>query len=331
METTWFIIWGLLWGIYFLLDGYDLGVGMLLPFLAKNEHEREKMLASIGPFWDGNEVWLITAGGVTFAAFPGTYATMFSALYTSLMLILFALIMRGAGLALRSEVDTPSQRSFWDGFFIIGSFGAAILLGVVFANLFKGIPIDGAGVFQGNLLTLMNPYGLLGGALFLAFFLIHGSIWLSLKTEGRLHDQASRLSGVFWIILLVLAVLFLVATAFWTNLYDNYMHNPALFVLPVLAVISLLLAGFFIRKTDWSKSWYASSGFILFVTLFGVVGMYPGMLISSIDPSFSRTVQNSVSSPLTLTIMLVVVVIFVPIVIIYQAWAHRLFRGKVEG
>lgn len=331
METIWFLLWGLLWGIYFLLDGYDLGVGMLMPFLAKNEKDRHKVIASIGPFWDGNEVWLITAGGVTFAAFPGTYATMFSALYSPLMLILFALIMRGAGLALREEVDSSKQRSLWDGFFVVGSFGAALLFGVAFANLFRGIPIDAQGVFQGNLLTLLNPYGLIGGVLFLVFFLLHGALWLSLKTEGQPHDQASKLSKRLWIVLVVITVLFLVVTRFWTNLYDNYLDSPLLLVLPVLAVVCLLLAGIFISKADWSKSWYASSGFILFTTLFGITGMYPDLLISSIDQSFSRTIQNSASSTLTLTIMLVVVLIFIPLVIIYQAWAYRLFKGKVNG
>jgi len=331
METIWFTLWGILWGAYFILDGYDLGAGALMPFLAKDETDRKKIFNSIGPFWDGNEVWLITAGGVTFAAFPGTYATMFSALYSALMLVLFALIARGAGLALREEAETQSSRNLWDGFFIAGSFIAALLFGVFFANVFKGVPIDGKGVLQGNLFSLLNPYGLLGGLFFLAFFFTHGSIWLSLKTDGDLGNRAAKAARNFWIILLVLAVLFLIVTAFATNLYDNYLSNPALSLFPLLAVVTLLMTGQFIIKADWFKAWFASAAFILCATLFGVIGIYPALLPSNLDPAFSRTIHNTASSPLTLKIMLGVALVFVPIVIVYQVWVHKLFAGKAEG
>lgn len=331
METIWFIIWGVLWGVYFMLDGFDLGAGTLMPFIARNEADRRKIFNAIGPFWDGNEVWLITAGGVTFAAFPAVYATMFSALYSVLMLILFALILRGSGLAMREESESASGRAFWDRLFIIGSFAAALLFGVVFANLFKGIPIDAEGIFHGNLLTLLNPYGVFGGLLFLTFFLLHGAIWLALKTDGELQNRVIDLTGKLWIILIVLSVAFLIATAFATSLYHNYINNPVLFLLPFIAVVSLLFTGYLIRKAEWKNAWFASSGYILFVTIFGVVGMYPGLLLSSIDPAFNRTIYNSSSSSLTLTIMLVVVLIFVPLVIVYQSWAYKVFGGKVSG
>jgi len=332
METTWFLIWGLLWAVYFMLDGFDFGVGTLMPFIAKKESDRKKIYNAIGPFWDGNEVWLITAGGITFAAFPGTYATMFSALYSALMLILFALIIRGAGLALREEsLDNLSARGFWDWLFIIGSFVTALLWGVAFANLFKGIPIDAEGVFHGNLFTLLNPYGLIGGVLFLVYFIMHGSIWLAFKTDGELHDRAIKLSGRFWIILSVVSVIFLFMTAVSTNLYQNYLDSPVLFIIPLLLVAALALTGLFIKQAQWKKAWFASSGYIFFATFFGLIGMYPGLLLSSLDPSFSRTIHNSASSPLTLKIMLVVVIIFVPLAIIYQAWAYKVFGGKVEG
>ena len=166
LETIWFILWGVLWSVYFMLDGYDLGLGSLLPFLAKNETDRRLVYRAMGPFWDGNEVWLITAGGVTFAAFPTTYAMMFSSLYSPLMLILFALIFRGVSLAFRGEVDNPRWKAFWDGCLVVGSFLPALLFGVAFANIFRGLPIDAAGIYQGNLFTLLNPYGLAGGVLF---------------------------------------------------------------------------------------------------------------------------------------------------------------------
>lgn len=331
METLWFIIWGILWSAYFLLDGYDLGAGSLMPVIAKSEEDRKKIFNAIGPFWDGNEVWLVTAGGVTFAAFPGTYATMFSALYTALMLVLFALILRGAGIALREEAENTSARKVWDAFFVIGSFIAALLFGVFFANIFKGIPIDADGVFQGNLFTLLNLYGLMGGLLFLAFFLMHGSIWLALKTEGDLHNKVARLARQFWLVLMILFVIFLIYTAFVTDLYGNYLSAPILFLVPIISAAGLILSGISIKRASWAKAWTASSVFVFFLTFFGLIGIYPNLLPSTIDPSFSRTIYNTASSPLTLKIMFVVAVIFVPLVILYQAWSYKLFAGKVSG
>ena len=165
LGTIWFVLWGVLWAVYFILDGFDLGIGSIMPFFAKSDEEKRIMYNAMGPFWDGNEVWLITAGGVTFAAFPRTYAVMFSALYTPLMLLLFALILRGVSFEFRSKVDSPGWRKLWDTCNFLGSFLPALLLGVAFANIFKGIPIDAEGILHGNLLTLLNPYGLAGGVL----------------------------------------------------------------------------------------------------------------------------------------------------------------------
>ena len=174
LESRWFFLWGLLWAVYFMTDGFDLGLGTLMPFLAKTEEDKRVIVTSMGPLWDGNEVWLLTAGGVTFAAFPMVYAVMFSSLYSALMLILFALILRGVAFEFRSKVDSDNWRKVWDACIFIGSAAPALLFGVAFANIFRGIPIDQNGIFQGNLFTLLNPYGLLGGLLFLAIFLVHG-------------------------------------------------------------------------------------------------------------------------------------------------------------
>src|SRR5512143_2144106 len=170
LETTWFIIWGVAWAVYLLLDGFDLGLGSLLPLLGRSERDRRVIVNAMGPFWDGNEVWLITAGGVTFAAFPRAYAIMFSGLYTPLMLLLFALILRGVAFEFRGKVDSAAWRSVWDACLVAGSFLPALLLGVAFANIFAGIPLDAQGLFLGNLFTLLNAYGLLGGLLFVAMF-----------------------------------------------------------------------------------------------------------------------------------------------------------------
>src|SRR4030042_1582508 len=195
LPTIWFILWGVLWAVYFMLDGFDLGAGTLLPVLAKSDVERRLIYRTMEPVWDGNEVWLITAGGVTFAAFPTTYAVMFSGLYSALMLILFALILRGVSMAFRGEVDDPRWRRVWDAGLFLGSFLPALLFGVAFDNLFKGLPIHAEGIFQGNLLTLLNPYGLAGGILFVLLFLVHGSLWLAVKTHGELHHRAAHLAA----------------------------------------------------------------------------------------------------------------------------------------
>jgi cytochrome bd ubiquinol oxidase subunit II len=335
LESIWFVLWGVLWAVYFMLDGFDLGVGSLLPILGKTETDRRIMINTLGPFWDGNEVWLITAGGVTFAAFPTTYAVLFSSLYTPLMMLLFALILRGVAFEFRGKEDSPRWRAIWDACIVVGSFVPALLLGVAFANIFKGIPIDADGFNQGNLLTLLNPYGLMGGLLFVLLFLTHGCLWLSLKTEGDLQRRAAALAKVLWLPLLFAAVLFLVSTWFSTRLYDNYVKNPLMFVVPLAliplsAVGGLVMIRMFIGKQEWFKGWVASAVTIVAATLFGVVGLYPNMLPSTINPNFNLTIHNSASSPLTLKIMLGVALTFVPVVIAYQIWVYHLFRGKVR-
>ena len=330
LETIWFFLWGLLWAVYFMLDGFDLGIGTMFPFLAKNEEEKNQIYNSIGPFWDGNEVWLITAGGVTFAAFPGTYATMFSALYSALMLLLFALIIRGAAVGLRGEVESDWGKKAADWMFTIGSFLPALLLGVAFANIFMGIKIDENGVYQGTLFTLLNPYGLIGGLMFLVFFILHGLLWVVYKADGELQERAKAFAPKIWIALLVLAVAFLGATKFYTNIWSQYLEHPAFFPVPIIAVLSLVAIFVFMKKEGWGKAWIASSCFCVFAVFFGVIGIYPALLPSSINPDFSMTIHNSASSAMTLKIMLGVVLVFIPLVIIYQAMVYKIFGGKAS-
>ena len=329
LQTVWFVLWGVLWAIYFMLDGFDLGLGTLRPFIARDEAESRVIYNVMGPFWDGNEVWLITAGGVTFAAFPTTYAVMFSTLYAPLLLILFALIIRAVSFEFRGQIDSPGWRKIWDSCLFVGSFVPALLFGVAFANIFQGIPFDDKGVFHGTLLTLLNPYGVHGGVLFVVLFLLHGSLWLALKADESLYDRAAALSSTLWAVLLVIAVLFLVHTWFATDLYKNYLSRPLLFVIPLATVVALLVTRLFIAKKAWWNAWFASCLTIGGATLFGVVGLYPNLYPSSLNSAFSLTAFNSSSSPLTLEIMPVVALIFVPIVIIYQGWVYYLFRDKV--
>jgi cytochrome d ubiquinol oxidase subunit II len=334
LESIWFILWGVLWAVYFMLDGFDLGVGTLMPFLARTETEKRMMYGAMGPYWDGNEVWLIAAGGVTFAAFPTTYAVMFSGLYSALMLILFALILRGVAIEFRAKVDHPTWKAVWDRCLLAGSFVPALLLGVAFANIFQGIPIDAEGIFQGTLFTLLNPYGLFGGVLFVSMFLLHGCLWLIVKTSGTVQEKATRLVGKLWTALAVVAVGFLIATWYATRLYDNYIQNPLMYVvpivlIPVIVVAALIMVRVYLARGCWWSAWFASSALIVGVTLFGVAGLYPNLLPSSLNPSFSMTIYNSASSQLTLKIMLGVALTFVPVVIAYQAWVYNLFKDPV--
>jgi cytochrome bd ubiquinol oxidase subunit II len=328
-QITWFILWGVLWAVYFMLDGFDFGVSILQPFIAKNDAERRLILNSIGPVWDGNEVWLITAGGATFAAFPTTYAVMFSALYTPLFIILCAIIVRGVSIEFRGKSENPLYRRVWDWAFVLGSFVPALLFGVAFGNIFQGLPMDASG-YHGTLFTLLNPYGILTGALFVLLFAVHGALWLSVRTEGAVLERARGMSMKLWPVLAVVAVAFLVATAFATKLYDNYLSMPFLAPLPVLAVLSLLAAGYFTFKGRSARAFVSSCLTILMVTFTGVAGLYPNLIPSSLDEKFSLTIFNSSSSQYTLTIMTVVALIFVPVVILYQAWTYKVFSERIS-
>jgi cytochrome d ubiquinol oxidase subunit II len=331
LESIWFFLWGLLWAVYFMTDGFDLGIGSLLPFLGKSEADRRVMVNAMGPLWDGNQVWLLSAGGVTFAAFPRLYAVMFSSLYTALMLILFALILRGVAFEFRGKVQSPGWRRLWDACIFIGSAAPALLFGVAFANIFQGVPIDQRGVFQGNLFTLLNPYGTLGGVLFVVLFLVHGALWLAIKSEGGLRVRAAAAAVRLWPIEVGVAVAFLGLGVFRTRLYDNYLAHPLLFAVILLTVAALFGIRAFLAKGALFKAWASSAVTIVGATFYGVIGLFPNMFPSSLDPAFSLTAHNASSSQLTLTIMLVVVVIFVPIVLAYQGWAYRLFHTPVRA
>ncbi len=329
LQTTWFLLWGILWIGYFILDGFDLGLGTIMPFVSKNDIDRRIIYNSMGPVWDGNEVWLITAGGVTFAAFPKVYAVMFSTLYTPLLILLFALIVRGVSFEFRNKVDSAAWRSVWDLCMVVGSFIPALLLGVTFANIFRGLPIDDNGILHGNLFTLLNPYGLLGGILFVCLFVVHGAIWLAVKSEGELHERGASFANKAWFVLLVVAVVFLIVTAFATPLYNNYLKTPVLFIIPIITVLALLGTKILLLKKSYWKAWTASAVTIATAALFGVVGLFPNMFLSTINQQFSLTAFNASGSPLTLKVMLIVAIIFVPIVIVYQFFTYKLFSGKL--
>ena len=329
-QVTWFILWAVLWAVYFMLDGFVLGTGMLHPVLAGSDQEKKVMIRTVGPVWDGNEVWLLTAGGATFAAFPKTYALMFSYLYSALLLLLFSLIIRGVSLEFRGKLDDDRWKKAWDAGIFVGSALPALLLGVAFGNIFKGLPMDAAG-YHGSLLSLLNPYGLLTGALFVLLFLTHGSLYVCIKTDGALCDRSTALAGRLWFAELAVAVLFLAATAFSTKLYDNYLNAPMLMVVPLLAVAALLGIKVFLVKGRPLMAFASSCVTIVMVVFTGVIGLFPNLIPSSLDAAYSLTIFNSSSSTYTLKIMTVVALVFVPIVIAYKIWVYRLFRSRVTG
>jgi cytochrome d ubiquinol oxidase subunit II len=327
-QIIWFILWGVLWAVYFMADGFDFGVGIMYPYLGKTDGEKRTIINSIGPVWDGNEVWLVTAGGATFAAFPAVYASMFSYLYSALLIILFALIMRGVAFEFRGKVDGEAWRRGWDWAIFLGSLIPALLFGVAFGNIFQGLPMDRTG-YHGSLIGLLNPYGLLTGLLFVTLFIVHGALWTAMKTMGPLSARAATLAKNSWVGLLLVAVLFLINTAFQTKLYQNFFENPFWLIVPAMAVLSLVAIRIYLLKNKYLNAFFASGLTILTVTLTGIIGLYPNLIPSSLDPAYSLTIFNSSSSIYTLRIMTVVAFIFMPVVIAYQIWVYRVFRGKL--
>ncbi len=324
LQIVWFILWAVLWTVYFMLDGFDLGVGMLQLFAARNEQERTVLLNTIGPVWNGNEVWLITAGGATFAAFPTTYALMFSYLYSALLIILFSLIIRGVAIEFRTKVESAVWVKTWNVLIFAGSLLPALLFGVAFGNIFRGLPMDAAG-YHGTLFTLLNPYGLLTGVLFVVLFVEHGSLWLALKTGDGIMPRMTATANKTWAVLFVLVLVFVAGTVFSTHLAQNYAAYPAAAIVPVLAAVALVMVRFSTASSA-RRAFYLSCVTIVLLMTAAVTGLYPNLIPSDIGPAYSLTIFNSSSGAYTLKIMTIVAAIFVPVVIIYQAWVYRIFR-----
>jgi len=322
LTTVWFALIAFLWIGYFVLEGFDFGVGMLLPVLGKNEPERRAILRTIGPVWDGNEVWLIVAGGATFAAFPEWYATLFSGFYLPLFLILVGLIVRGVGIEYRNKESSLRWRGRWDVLIAVASFIPALLWGVAFANIVAGVPIDGDKQFTGNLFTLLNPFGLLGGATTLLLFLTHGLVFLALKTEGELRDRANRLVTPVGLVTAVVAVAFLA----WTNVQTGTLVSSVVAAVAALAFVGALIANR-LRREGWAFLGSAVTIALAVASLF--LALFPDVMPSSTNPAYSLTTTNAASTPYTLTIMTVVAVIFTPLVLLYQGWTYWVFRKRV--
>ncbi len=329
LNTVWFLLVGVLITGYAILDGFDLGVGILHLF-ARNEEERRISINAIAPVWDGNEVWLLTAGGALFAAFPIVYATVFSAFYLALMLLLTALIFRAVSMEFRGKVDSPGWRRLWDWSFGLGSLLPALLLGVAFGNILRGIPLDGRAIFTGSFIGLLNPYALLVGILSLVLFTMHGAIYLSMKTEGSHRASVARWITPAWIATVVLYVLATMATTFVAPLlFEGLLGQPVFWVFVILLLGSLLAVPVLARRERYGKAFLASS--IAIGTMIGLsaVSLFPRLVPSTTDPAYSLTVYNASSSQTTLFTMLVIALIGMPLVIGYTIFIYRVFKGKV--
>jgi cytochrome d ubiquinol oxidase subunit II len=328
LNTVWFILVTILFTGFFFLEGFDYGVGILLPFLGRDDDERRAIINSIGPVWDGNEVWMITAGGALFASFPDVYATLFSGFYLALVLMLVALILRGVAFEFRHQRENKTWHELWDWAIFTGSLLPALLWGVAVANLMRGFAIEQDMNYYGGLLPLLNPYALLGGLVFVCLFTMHGANFLTRKVTDPIAERAGKVAFTAWIFATVLTVAFVAWTFFATDLLTKPGINgliPAL-----LAAVALLITGWLIRTRKSGWAFITGSLTIVFATLMVFTGLYPRILISSLDPSWSLTIVNAASAPYTLKVMTIVAAIFVPVVLAYQAWTYWIFRKRVE-
>ena len=322
LTTVWFILIAVLWIGYFVLEGFDFGVGILLPVLSRNDTERRVMINTIGPVWDGNEVWVLVAGGATFAAFPEWYATLFSGFYLPLLLILLALIVRGVAFEYRAKRDDATWRARWDKAIFWGSLLPAILWGVAFGNIVRGVAIDENKEYVGTFFDLLNPYALLGGLTTLGLFLTHGALFVALKTDGDIRHRARDLGLVVGLVTAGVAVVFLV----WTQAMTGNVLSSALFVAAALALLGGLFAAWKVRE-GWA---FVGTFVTIALAVAGLfVVLFPNVMPSSLDPAWSLTTTNAAATGYTLTVMTWVAVVFTPLVLLYQGWTYWVFRKRI--
>jgi cytochrome d ubiquinol oxidase subunit II len=329
LNEFWFLIIGVLWAGFLVLEGFDFGVGALLPTLGKgrdasdSDKRRRLMLTTIGPHWDGNEVWLLTAGGATFAAFPHWYATMFSAMYLPLLLVLVALIVRAMGLEYRGKRNDDAWRRNWDLCITVGSIVAPLLIGVALTNLVRGLPIDADMEFAGNFFTLLNPMSLLGGIVVLGLCLTHGALFIALKTDGEIRRDARALATKVGLVTASLAVVLLL----WVGFTKGTMWS---WITTVLAAVALLAAIY--MNTKDREGWAFLGTAVTFATAVATyfLVLFPNVMPSTLDGGTSLTIENAASSPLTLKIMTWAAVVFTPIALIYTAWSYWAFRKRIS-
>jgi cytochrome d ubiquinol oxidase subunit II len=322
LHTLWFVVIVFFWTGFFVLEGFDFGVGMLHVVVGRTSEERAQALESIGPFWDGNEVWLIVAGAAMFAAFPGWYATMFSSLYLALLLVLAALMARGVGLEFQSRLKDPRWRRAWTSATVVGSALVPLLIGVGLGDLLHGLPINSSHEFTGNFFDLLTPYGLWTGVTLLLLSLLHGATFLMFKTTGEVRQRSAAAASV----LVWPAALAMLAFVIWTRAIAGP-HFPSPLI--ALAAIAILAAPYLIstQHAGWAFATSAAGMATAVVSIF--VALYPNVMVSSTNAANNLTVSNSSSAKYALTVMTVVAVLFVPLVLLYQGWSYHVFRARV--
>lgn len=329
LNIVWFLLVGILIIGYAILDGFDLGIGSLYYLLGKTEEEKQLLLNSVGPFWDGNEVWLLTGGGALFAAFPVVYASVFSGFYLAMMLVLLGLILRAISIEYRGKVE-GRWKGRLDLLLFVGSAIPALLFGVAVGNVAKGLPLDAAHNYTGGFLALLNPYALLIGLLGFTAFLMQGIAYTLIKTEGAIQERAKGLSKIIWS---ALVILYLVATGYTyivaPSLFANYQRFIILNSIPLLAVIGLVLVPIGINAARYGVSFYASSLALAGMILTLAMALFPNW-VPAVNPNLSLTIYNASSSPLTLKAMLIIALMGIPIVLFYTIYVYRFFRGKTK-
>ena len=330
LQILWFILIGVLLTGFFFLEGFDYGVGILLPFLGKNDTERRMILNSIGPFWDGNEVWLIAAGGAMFAAFPGWYATLLSGFYPEVFLILFALILRGAAFEFRSQRESLRWRTFWDWIIFIGSMLPGFFWGMIIGNLMHGVPIDAQGNYVGTFLTPFNPFALLVGLTFDIFFLLHGAIFLSLREPGELVQRAQRVATQVWFINLLMIALVVVTGFTATNVFKEVLMNIRIVPLDYMLIAALFAQ---LWLTIRGRSGWAIAMLFIVVLLTAAIVLlclFPNVMISSLNTAWSLTIRNASTNSYSMVVISWIGLTILPFVIFYQAWNYWVFRKRIE-
>lgn len=329
LNITWFLLFGVLIVGYAILDGFDLGVGVMHLF-TQDEEEKRKNINAIGPVWDGNEVWLLTGGGALFAAFPPVYATAFSGFYLALMLLLAALISRAVSMEFRGKVDSPKWRNVWDWAFGLGSFLPALLFGVAVGNVLRGVPIDQSGEYVGTFLGLLNPYALLVGVLSLVMFTMHGALYLVMKTEGDQQERARTWAVRLWPVFVALYALATIASYLVAPyLFEATFSRVPFWICAVIALVGIVYVPIATRQDKAFPAFLASSAAIAGLIGIALVSMFPKLLPSSVDLAYSLTAYNASSTPYTLTVMLIIALIGMPLVIAYTTIIYRVFKGKV--
>lgn len=328
LNILWFILIAVLFIGFFVLEGFDFGVGVVSRFLGKNDLEKRTYIRTIGPFWDANEVWLITAGGAMFAAYPHWYATMFSGFYIPLVFMLLALIVRGVSFQFRDQMETQSWRNTWDWALFIGSFLPPILWGVVLANFMTGMPINENMEMVGGFLQFLHPFALVGGIMFLLLTITHGLQFITIRTKDKLQERARSAGQTIAPFTVFFVLVFIVYGSYKTDIFVN--HGPLWLALPILALISLVLSCLLNkRKTDgWAFAMTSLTIVLLTASIF--IGMFPRVMISSLDPAYSLTIYNAASGAYTLKVMSYFSLALLPFVLGYQGWSYYVFSKRVS-